>query len=355
MNRPFIALHFALVQDVAVLRPVAHLAASLPTIDLKFLVSDTFAEKDDDGRWMSEINRLGSEVGVTPFVYESVFDCLQHLGPGQGMIVAGSESDARAHREAHELFRAVPGRYRTVTLQHGFECVGFLHNARHDATAGRAVRFAADIAVTWFDRDKMSSVAAAERSKVFVAGPQILIDPPRRIPKDSTHLPGLVCENLHSVRFKDGRVREDFLGAFTSFASRAATVDQQIALRAHPAGRFTHRKQISVPPNVCLSQNPLYDVDLSEFAYAISAPSTILFDFALAGVPVATWVDPDGGIDSSNFGGLAEVATVDDWWRFNFAARWHRDYFVEKQDAFIAGLGIPDDVRGRYEQLLTLA
>ena len=354
MNRPIVALHFALVQDVAVLRPLAQLAASMPSVDVHLLVSDTFSEKDDGGRWMAEIDRLGSELGVAPFVYGSTFDCLRQLGPRQGLIIAGSESDARAHREAHELFRSLPGRFRTVTLQHGFECVGFLHNARHDATAGRAVRFAADIAVTWFDRDRMNSVSPTERSKLFVAGPQMLIDPPRRNRKDSIGLPGLICENLHSVRFKDGRVRQDFLDIFTSFASRMATLDQKVVLRAHPAGRFTQRHDVPLPANVSLSQAPLYDTDLSDFAYAISAPSTILFDFALAGVPVAAWVDPEGGIDSSNFSGLAQVATINDWWRFNFAARWEPDAFIKRQDEFIAGLGIPADVRGRYERLLSL-
>jgi hypothetical protein len=354
MRRPFVAFHFGLVQDVAVLRPVAQLAASLPEIDLHLLVASKFAEHDDEGRWMAQIQRLGSELGVTPFIYQSVFDCLQLLGECRGMIIAGSESDARAHTQAHELFRSAPGRFRTVTLQHGFECVGFLHNARHDATAGRGVRFAADIAVAWFDRKLLHAVTPLERSKLYVAGPQVLINPPcrsKRIPQD---LPALICENLHSVRFKNGRLRGDFLSAFTSFAGRLEMAGQSAALRAHPAGRFTQRAEVSVPPNVTLSQKPLYDTDLAEFAYAISAPSTILFDFAIAGIPVATWVDSDGEIDASNFRGLAQVATVDDWWRFNLAARWSPELFIEQQDKFIATLGIPSDVKGRYEQLLAL-
>lgn len=354
MKRPFVAFHFGLVQDVAVLRPLALLARLHATTDVHLLVSHKFAEKDDEGRWLAEIDRLGAELGVTPFVYESVMDCLKVLGSGSGMLIAGSESDARAHQDAHELFKAVPGRIRTVTLQHGFECVGFLHNARHDATAGRAVRFAADIAVAWFDRQRMNAVAAGERSKIYVAGPQTMIDPPRRTEGRTTDLPGLICENLHSVRFKDGEARQDFLSAFSGFAGRAEMVGQSIALRAHPAGRFTQRKGIHVPPNVTFSEAPLYDTDLREFAYAISAPSTILFDFALAGVPVATWIDPQGAIDASNFAGFAQVASVDDWWRFNFAARWDPATFIEKQDTFIAGLGIPADVRARYEQLLAL-
>ncbi|TVV72097.1 hypothetical protein [Sphingomonas solaris] len=355
MTRPFVACHFALVQDVAVLRPLARLAASLPGLDLRLIVSEKFIATDINGRWMAEIERLGAEVGVAPFLYQTPFEAIRHLGDGRGMIVAGSESMLAAHVASHDLFRAVPGRIRTVTLQHGLECVGFLHNARHDAVAGRDVRFAADIAVAWFDMTRMESVSPAERAKMFVAGPSIMIDPsPPRRPAGGD-LPGLICENLHSVRFVNGRMREGFLDSFLQFAGRLAMVDQSLALRAHPAGRFTERNAIALPANVQVSTAPLYDVALGDFAYAISAPSTILFDFVLAGVPVATWVDPDGEVDTRHFDGLAQVSSVDDWWRFNWAARWDRAALVERQDRYRDGLGIPADVRGRYLALLSLA
>lgn len=351
----FIAFHFGLVQDVAVLRDLVLLAASSSSRNIHLLVSAKFADLDDDGRWMREIERLGAEIGVTPFVYESPFDCLRQLGPGRGLIIAGSESDSRAHRDAHELLRAVPGRMRTVTLQHGFECVGFLHNARHDATAGRAVRFAADIAVGWFELDRLYSVSSTERDKIFVAGPPSLINQPVRRSTAGSELPGLICENLHSVRFVNGQMREAFLETFLEFAERLKMVGQKLVLRPHPAGRFTQRKGVALPDNVEVSRDPLYDMDLTSFCYVISAPSTILFDFAVAGVPVATWVDSSGLVDAHNFGGLSRVATVDDWWRFHLAASWERDLLVEQQDEFIRSLDLPENIRGRYEQLLELA
>lgn len=355
MNRPVVAFHFGLVQDVAVLRPLIRLAGRSPSLDVIFLVSPKFAELDEGGLWMGEIAHLAAELGISPLTYQSPFDCLRELGPGGGLIIAGSESDARAHAEAHTLFRAMPGRFRTVTLQHGFECVGFLHNARHDATAGKNVRFAADIAVGWFELSRLDSVSAAERSKIYVAGPPILIDPPAKKKGRSVQRPGLVCENLHSVRFVNGTLRQSFLEAFHEFAGRVAMVGQGLVLRPHPAGRFTDRKGVALPENVNVSRAPLYDLDLSEFGYIISAPSTILFDFALAGVPVATWVDPDGMVDSHNFDGLPKVATVDDWWRFSWAAQYDPKALLKTQDAFLSALPIPPKVPERYEQLLALA
>lgn len=355
MNRPFVAFHFGLVQDVAVLRPLIRLAASLPSIDLHFLVSGNFDALDQEGRWRNEIDRLASEVGVAPLTYASVFEVLAHLGSGRGMVIAGSESNVRAHADAHELFRSLPGRIRSVTLQHGLECVGFVHNARHDATSGRNVRFAADIAVAWFALERMTSVSATERSKLFVAGPTLLLDPPGRDTQVHSEAPGMICENLHSVRFVNGRMREVFLETFTGFANRLAMVGQSLVLRAHPAGRFTERNEIVLPDNVSVSREPLYDLNLREFAFVISAPSTILLDFVLAGVPAATWVDDDNIVDTSNFAGLSTVVTVEDWWRFNWAARWEREAIVARQEDFRDGLGLPTNVRQRYESLLALA
>lgn len=355
MRKPFVGFHFGLVQDVAVLRPLARLAAKSTTHDLRLLIANGFKDLDHDGFWMAEIQRLGSELGVEPFTYESPFDCLRELGPGRGMLIAGSESDAKAHRAAHELFRSMPGRIRTVTLQHGFECVGFLHNKRHDATAGRAVRFAADIAVSWFDVASLHSVAAEERSKIFVAGPTMMIERAATTANAGEVEGPLICENLHSVRFVNGALRETFLDTFQEFARRLDLLNEQLVLRPHPAGRFTERNGIVLPSNVKVSRAPLYDVDLGRFAYVISAPSTILFDFILAGVPVAAWVDPDGRVDCANFSGLPQVSTAEDWWRFHWAAKWRRTPLIEAQDAFLRGLALPDDVPGRYQTLLAQA
>ena len=150
-------------------------------------------------------------------------------------------------------------------------------------------------------------------------------------------------------------MREAFLETFLDFASKLEMIGQTVVLRPHPAGRFTDRKGIALPPNVTVSREPLYDLDLASFAYAISAPSTILFDFALAGVPAAVWVDDEQQVDVSNFDGLSLVGPVDDWWRFSLAARFERQALVDRQEAFIANQQIPANVRERYQQLLTLS
>ncbi|AMK18934.1 hypothetical protein [Sphingobium sp. MI1205] len=356
MSRPFVAFHFGLVQDVAVLRPLVLLARSLPSLDLEILITDNFHRLDEDGLWFGELKRLGAEVGVQPFTYQSPFDCLRHFRQRRGMIIAGSESNVVAHQHAHNLFRSVPGNIRTVTLQHGFECLGFLHNARHDAAIGRDIRFSADIIVGWFAERHLHALPLNERNKLFIAGPPVMIDAPTAVDEVDYHeLPGLICENLHSIRFGNSRLRESFIDTFLAFAERVGSVDQQLLLRAHPAGRFTERNRLTLPANVNVSRAPLYDIDLSTFAYAVSAPSTILFDFVVAKVPVSVWVDLDGDVDTSNFPGLPTVATVEDLWHFNWMARWHRQFLLDRQENFLTELGIPQDVKARYIQLFSLA
>lgn len=130
---------------------------------------------------------------------------------------------------------------------------------------------------------------------------------------------------------------------------------QRLALRPHPAGRFTQRNGVVLPDNVDLSSEPLYDLNLGEFSCVISAPSTILFDFAVAGVPAAVWVGADKDVDARNFSGLSQVGSVDDWWRFHWAATWDRDALVASQGEFLLDQQIPDNVQERYLQLLALA
>ena len=48
-----------------------------------------------------------------------------------GFIISASESDLNAHKETHEIFRLALSNISTITLQHGFECAGFLMNSNH--------------------------------------------------------------------------------------------------------------------------------------------------------------------------------------------------------------------------------
>ena len=73
----------------------------------------------------------------------------QLLNQSGGFLISASESNLRGHRETHELFKLAPSKIATITLQHGFECVGFLMNKNHQKSYGTSVGFAADYICGW--------------------------------------------------------------------------------------------------------------------------------------------------------------------------------------------------------------
>lgn len=355
MKPPVIAFHLNLLQDVSVIRPLARLAASM-SVDLMFLISPRFVQLDNVGRWTTEIYKLVFEVQGTVVRYETLIDAVQLFAGRTGICIAGSESDLNAHEGSHSLFRVLPASIRTITLQHGFECVGFLHNARHSAMHGRDIRFAADIVVGWFGESQLYDLAPTERGKLFVAGPPSLIEQASaQIASPAPYEPysGIVCENTHSVRFADSSISRKFLVQTQNLANRLSEIDRTLDFRPHPAGDFLKKSGFALGPSMRVSDTPLYDLRLTNYAFAISAPSTVLFDFMLADVPVAIWGDSD--IDVGNFSGLVGVSNEEECWAFVLSSVMRRETLVERQKSFISSLKIPARVADRYRALLALA
>ena len=97
---------------------------------------------------------------------------------------------------------------------------------------------------------------------------------------------------------------------------------------------------------------PIYKEDLRRFRFAVSPPSSVLFDLILAGIPVAIWQDPEGQIDCTNYPGLPVVSDPDEWWEFVGRAILNPEPILAAQCNFIRKLPMPDDVSERYRQLL---
>jgi hypothetical protein len=112
---------------------------------------------------------------------------------------------------------------------------------------------------------------------------------------------------------------------------------------------------IALPPNVDLNNLPMYKVDLGRYAYGISAPSSVLIDMVLAGIPTAVWQDEDGIVDATNYEGLTVVSTLTDWLAFERDARIRPALFAQRQAAFLARSGLIVDrptVHRRFKALL---
>lgn len=335
----------SLIQDVAVLAPLVRRAAGR---DAMVLIARRLA---DEPRAADGLRAL---VGERPSaVFANTGEALLALDGRTGLVVFASESRSVHHAPTHALAAALPARFVGATLQHGFECIGFLHNASHDANRADA-GFAADLACAWFAADRLDALPPMDRARLMVTGSTLFLDPEpaawlaavmageRAAPR-----PGgdavLVCENVQSVRLA-GAPADEFRDALASVAERWPVV-----LRPHPAGPFAKGEMIP-PPGVVLDARPIGEAELDRYRAAISPPSTVLFDLIARDVPVALWRDSWGLVDERHYGALTRVTSADDWLAFFDAPP-----DLERQRGFVRALGFPADTPARFDALLAFA
>ncbi len=342
-----------LVQDVNTLRPLVFMAARDFGFSPMFLVTHLFSKRDASGIWQQELDEIAGAVGAGIFHYEHEADALPHLLGKGGLIFSGSESNLSAHTPTHNLFRSSPPSFITVTLQHGFECVGFRQSRDHTLAHGREVTFGADVVCAWCEEECLTDLAPSQHPKLHVTGPPALL---QARPKATVRKPqGLVCENLHSVRLNiAGDFKTSFVSIFQEFCSALAQEGRDVVLRPHPGGQYVLKNNIAFPENVTLNNHPIYKVALSSYAYGISAPSSILIDMVLAGIPTAVWRDGSRLMDADNYQGLTEISSLSDWLDFSREATANPDRFLERQQAFLERQQMPLDPEDVYQRFATL-
>jgi hypothetical protein len=343
-----------LVQDVNVLRPLVIMAARDFDFRVLILMSAKFANRDAYGIWRDELERLSAETDALLETFESDWDAFQHL-QGGGIIFAGSESNLPGHSTTHAVFRYAPASFLKVTLQHGFECVGFRHSAAHDRAHGHSVAFAADILCSWQPLDRQGSMPQSQRAKAVVTGPSAVLQRFTDSFVRDPDAPGIVCENLHSVRLNSASgLKSEFVGAFEEFSRLLARDGRDIVIRPHPGGQYMLKNNVALPPNARMNNAPMFRLDLRRLAYGISAPSSVLIDMLLADIPTAVWRDRDGGIDTDNYAGLASVSTPQDWYNFSREATRRPQPFIDAQRHFLAEQQMPVEPRDVFERFAAI-
>lgn len=350
MTRKVVFL-FNLLQDVNMLRPLVLLARRCTDDPIVLLVSKAFNDRDSRGTWEPELKSLSASTQAQLLSYASTADAIMTLQSSSGLIFAGSESDVSAHHGTHDIFRAAPTSFLKVTLQHGMECVGFRQTREHDANYTRNVGFAADLLCTWQFPDALTAIKSSQRGKVLVTGPTSLLYKPRPATDHSPVVGGLICENLHSVRLTTtGDHDRPFMDIFRDFCSVEAEAGRTITLRPHPGGQYVLRKRLSLPANVVLNNAPIYRVDMREYAYGISAPSTIVLDMVLAGLPTAVWRDEAGSMDTRGFSGLTPISSLQDWCDFVGDVEMRPQMLLARQQLWLDGLRMQLDAAIAYER-----
>ena len=293
-----------LVQDINILRSLIYIAADNLNLKPTILLTQGFTKRDSQGTWMKELHSMNSEINCTLFNIESQYETWKLLSQFEGgFLISASESDLPAHGETHEIFKLAPAKISTVTLQHGFECVGFLMNKNHQQKWGHSVGFAAEYLCGWVPARLQRNLRPLQRSKYINLGPTAWIKKTTKrslqpkITKNMCEPFGIVCENLHSVRYGKEHNRNQFMEQFFELADYLKAKGKKVALRPHPGGQYTIKNKINLPENVVLENRPSYAISWSDYSYGISAPSSVLFDMLSNHVPALVWQDPCQSID----------------------------------------------------------
>lgn len=358
MARPSAVFLINLIQDVNILRPLIVMASRDFAFAVTLLVARKFLARDVLGIWQNELNCISSATGASIEHFDDPWDA-HRLLRGDGLLFSASESDLPEHAVTHEVFRQAPASFTRVTLQHGYECVGFRHSQAHVRAHGQTASFAADILCSWTGPDQLPSLAQSQRSKIHVTGPSLVLQQGPARSESGDRSTGLVCENLHSVRFANAdEARSDFVKMFTAFSDILENEGGSVSLRPHPGGQYFVKTRTPLSSNVWVENAPTYRLPMNGFAYGISAPSSVIIEMLLAQIPTAVWRDRRGEIDADAYSGLAVVSSLDDWVGFARAATIDAKPFVARQAEFLAATGMPlapEDVYGRFAQVFQAA
>lgn len=340
-----------LLQDVNIIRPLVYMVARDMGGSAHLLVTSAFRKRDKEGVWQGELQEIQAETGAGISYYEHEFEALRLLAGKSGVLVAASESNLAAHKPVHDVFRLAPPSFLRVTLQHGFECVGFLQSRDQNLAHGKSITFAADVICGWCEPERLTSVVPSQRPKLHVTGPTAVLQTRPRDPAAKPLDMGIVCENMHSPRLNAaGDFKTDFLTIFSEYCQALDKDGQRITLRPHPGGQYTLKNKVQLAENVKVNNAPIYRVDLSRYAYGISAPSSILIDMVLAGIPTAVWQDDRSVMDLGNYEGLTRISGLQDWLDFSREAVAHPERFIEKQQRFLENQKMLTDQKTVYEK-----
>jgi hypothetical protein len=349
----YIAFLINLIQDVAIFAPLIELAQKMGGAKVLILHTRDFVQRDASKLWSAELHKIAASANAKLVEVEQARDALIALQDKRGLLLSASETDLPQHQLANDIVRGCPSSFVTISVQHGFENIGLLHNDAHDDFFGGDIGFGSDIVAAWFKEDRLYSIKPSERAKLFVTGPPMMLSLHPRAGVPVT-VAGLICENLHSVRMRGQGTQANFLAILAEAAVGGAAAGISFEVRPHPGGQYLRRQGIKLPDCVSINTDPLYRQDLSRFRFGISAPSSVLLDLILADVPVAVWQSEAGSLALGNYSGLPVVSDAADWLRFAEESERDRMTLLERQRQFVDSLGIPADVEERFRRLLSI-
>ncbi|WP_288239806.1 hypothetical protein [uncultured Prochlorococcus sp.] len=317
-----------LLQDLYILRKLIFLFNDDTDYKVEILVTKGFIKRDKDFALTKEIKNIEQEIGINVFYINSNIEIYNKFNNVlKAILISSSESTLDAHAETSNLMKLCKSNIKSITIQHGFECVGFLHNKNHSLHHGSNVGFNADIVCGWIKKEYQRDLINSSKSKYcFLGNPAFINKTSKRTfhklnrQNHRKNKPGLICENIHSARFNNSdKARDQFLNNFLELAELLNSEGKKIAIRPHPAGRFKKsvtKNPKTFPKNVLIDNSPSHLIDWSSYGYGISAPSSVVFDMFLSGIPVCIWSDANQSVDISLLRSFPIATSVEELFSF---------------------------------------
>ncbi len=315
-----------LLQDLNILRPLAYLICDDLDLKVKFILTNGFIKRDRNKLYINELNKMQNQISIdiikspTALVLYNLFN-----DSPRGLLVSASESYLYAHYETNEILQLAGNNIRTITIQHGFECVGFLTSINHKRVYGNYIGFSADIICGWLPISLQRELLNTSKNRYLATGPSSSINSTSKrklLPISNIKIPpigtGIICENIHSVRFSNSSSSRQFIDIFYDLAKLLEKQDKYLALRPHPGGQF--KKTIStnknLPKNVIIDNNLSFNVEWSSYEFGLSSPSSVLFDMFFSNIPVCLWIDSEDSVDSSLLNSFPKLTSIEQIYTF---------------------------------------
>jgi hypothetical protein len=247
--------------------------------------------------------------------------------PSQCVLFTASESSANGHKFSHELCLLASPNVLKCTFQHGYENVGLRHHMTHNMSAPKGIRYASDIIFTWTHQEQLVDAHPSDLAKCLPVGviKALTVDAidarenlvnqitdwdfteGDRDENDTRPANVLLCENLHSVRFKDPMLSDAYKQVMYHLQHSPYA---DLKVRSHPG-----KKLLEKDPTFASFKflgGELTCAQLVKYDFLLSPPSTIILDAVLSGVSVAIWSATKNSGDLENYKTLPNFENAED-------------------------------------------
>lgn len=296
-----IGLFFNLPQDVEILSPIIELSEEFQErqIHLVFLLSPRMHDLVEVVEFRSFAQ--GQVILALPNSPSRAAEVI-HRDSKINVLVSASESSAGAHQYVHETFLRMPPTIKKVTLQHGWECLGFRQHRQQIEQFRFNVTTAADYVCGWEKIEHNQTTFANVSHKLISTGvcksvfskaswptvPQALqhTGPPKVMLGDNRNSPRFLgtSEMVHWLHFCHSVEASNWFKSST---------------RHHEAKTVKNYHSSTIE-------------SLSRAGFVISPPSTLLIDAIAVGcIPIAFSTGQlPGSLD--NYGPMRAVASINE-------------------------------------------